>query len=198
MFANTLFAVRGQVRDGLDSPRSLAAWLGGHWAVLGAVTGPGDPAIAPGAAPVLAASAVSENDLALFVALRDAIRTLIRAEIDGAPADAAAVAVLNRSVMLAPAWPELVREPAGYRVQLRSAVRPVEAALGTLARDAIDLLAGGEVALLRSCQGPGCVQYFLKDHSRRHWCSPACGNRARVARHYARSRGVQSKSSGLR
>ena len=33
---------------------------------------------------------------------------------------------------------------------------------------------------------PGCVLYFIKDHPRREWCSTACGNRARAARHYAR------------
>jgi hypothetical protein len=41
---------------------------------------------------------------------------------------------------------------------------------------------------LRACQAPGCVLYFVKDHPRREWCSTACGNRARAARHYRRHR----------
>ena len=41
---------------------------------------------------------------------------------------------------------------------------------------------------LRACHAPGCVLYFLKDHPRREWCSTACGNRARAARHYRRHR----------
>ncbi|MGW9027726.1 CGNR zinc finger domain-containing protein [Streptomyces sp. NPDC055722] len=28
--------------------------------------------------------------------------------------------------------------------------------------------------------------FFIKNHARREWCSPACGNRVRVARHYRR------------
>jgi predicted RNA-binding Zn ribbon-like protein len=192
-FANTLFAVRGHVQEGLESPERLAAWLSGHPAVLGVVAGPRGSATASETAMVLA-PAVSEGDLALFLDLRDAIRTLIRAEADAAGADAEALAVLNRSAALAPAWPELVRDPVGYRVGLRGSGRPVEAALGRLARDAMGLLAGGDVALLRACQGPGCVQFFVKDRSRRHWCSPGCGNRARVAKHYARSREAKDKS----
>jgi hypothetical protein len=43
-------------------------------------------------------------------------------------------------------------------------------------------------ALLRACGAPGCVLMFLKDHPRREWCSNACGNRARQARHYDRTR----------
>lgn len=196
-FANTLFAVRGHVQEGLGSREKLAAWLSGHPAVLGRVAAPRVGAMVPGAAGVLASSAVSAGDLGVFVGLRDAIRGLIRAQIDDVPADAEALAVLNRSAAVAPAWPELVRDQDGYRVELRGAGRPVEVALGVLARDAMDLLARDEVALLQACQGPGCVQFFLKDHARRHWCSPGCGNRARVAKHYARtSASPRSASAG--
>jgi CGNR zinc finger len=41
---------------------------------------------------------------------------------------------------------------------------------------------------LRACHAPGCVLYFVKSHPRRAWCSEACGNRARAARHYERVR----------
>ena len=41
---------------------------------------------------------------------------------------------------------------------------------------------------LRTCGAPGCVLMFLKHHPRREWCSNACGNRARQARHYDRTR----------
>ncbi|HEY3005705.1 MAG TPA: CGNR zinc finger domain-containing protein [Kribbellaceae bacterium] len=38
----------------------------------------------------------------------------------------------------------------------------------------------------RACYAPGRVLYFVTGHPRREWCSTACGNRARAARHYAR------------
>jgi predicted RNA-binding Zn ribbon-like protein len=67
-------------------------------------------------------------------------------------------------------------------------VSPVTAGLAGVAEDAIQLLAGDDAASLRACHAPGCVLYFVKTHPRRQWCSVACGNRARAARHYQRSK----------
>jgi predicted RNA-binding Zn ribbon-like protein len=64
----------------------------------------------------------------------------------------------------------------------------VAAALSLLAVESIDLLTGAAAGSLRACHAPGCVLYFVKDHPRREWCSTACGNRARAARHYRRHR----------
>lgn len=41
---------------------------------------------------------------------------------------------------------------------------------------------------LLPCHGPGCVLYYIRTKTRRAWCGPICGNRARVARHYRRNR----------
>ncbi|MBB4676851.1 hypothetical protein HNR67_002969 [Crossiella cryophila] len=54
------------------------------------------------------------------------------------------------------------------------------------ARAAIEFLGSGERFGLRVCRGPRCVKYYLLAHPRQGWCSPACGNRARVSRHYHR------------
>jgi predicted RNA-binding Zn ribbon-like protein len=35
---------------------------------------------------------------------------------------------------------------------------------------------------LRQCGAPGCGRWFLASRPRQRWCSPACGNRARLAR----------------
>ncbi|MDJ0323791.1 CGNR zinc finger domain-containing protein [Cryobacterium sp. PH31-AA6] len=64
-----------------------------------------------------------------------------------------------------------------------SAVSPVGAGLAEVAYEALHLL-GENGSHLRACYAPGCVLYFLKTHPRREWCSVACGNRARAARHY--------------
>jgi predicted RNA-binding Zn ribbon-like protein len=50
------------------------------------------------------------------------------------------------------------------------------------------VLGGSGAGRLRRCEAPGCINYYLKDHPRRAWCSPKCGNRVRVARHYHRHR----------
>jgi predicted RNA-binding Zn ribbon-like protein len=55
----------------------------------------------------------------------------------------------------------------------------------TVARSAIELADRREGAL-RVCEAPSCGMLFLQEHPRQVWCSQACGNRARVARHAAR------------
>ena len=60
--------------------------------------------------------------------------------------------------------------------------------LAQVADQSVGLLAGQDAARLRACYAPGCVLYFVKTHPRREWCSVACGNRVRAARHYQRAR----------
>ena len=67
-------------------------------------------------------------------------------------------------------------------------VSPATTALAKVATDAVHLLTGPDAPQLRACHAPGCVLYFVKTHPRREWCSEACGNRARAARHYQRIR----------
>jgi predicted RNA-binding Zn ribbon-like protein len=82
----------------------------------------------------------------------------------------------------------LTRHGERLGVGTQPGVSPVTAGLAGVAEDAIQLLAGDDAASLRACYAPGCVLYFVKTHPRRQWCSVACGNRARAARHYQRSK----------
>jgi predicted RNA-binding Zn ribbon-like protein len=52
------------------------------------------------------------------------------------------------------------------------------------ARTAVELVAGGRV---HRCGNPRCVHFFVAGR-RRDYCSDACANRARVARHAERRR----------
>ncbi|MBV6696937.1 ABATE domain-containing protein [Kitasatospora aureofaciens] len=167
-FANTLVAVRGKVRETLGTPDELAAWLAANT---------GAPEVAVGA-----------PDLTAFRALRDAVRAVLRAYVDGEPAPAAEVERINEASAAAPRWPVLTPAGAGYAVTQRTDRDPLPAALAALAHGTADLLGGPLAADLRACHGPGCVQFFVKDHPRREWCGPGCGNRARAARHYHRQR----------
>ena len=99
----------------------------------------------------------------------------------------AAAAELNRAAAAAPRWSviELVDGATPQRVT-RSTKPAAEAAISRIADAAIALFTGPERESLRACHAPGCVLYFIKQHPRREWCSAACGNRARVARHYQR------------
>ena len=71
----------------------------------------------------------------------------------------------------------------------RQRASPCRSALAGLGHEALGLLTGPDAVNLRACNAPHCVLYFVKSHPRREWCSEACGNRVRAARHYRRVRG---------
>ncbi|MFE9661151.1 ABATE domain-containing protein [Streptomyces sp. NPDC005955] len=133
--------------------------------------------------------------------LRNAVRALFARAVRPAPpssADASrllpvpdALEVLNAAAGRAPAVPVL-RWPEGGRPVLSPApagpAAPGDLLLTALATAAGVFLASPDAARLRACHAPRCVRYFLKEHPRQEWCKPACGNRARVARHHERHR----------
>ena len=85
----------------------------------------------------------------------------------------------------------------GFELRRRAELSRPAQLLGPIARSAAELLCGPERKLVRRCENPACVLYFL-DTSRnrsRRWCSmEGCGNRAKVAAHYRRQR--QNKPQG--
>ena len=135
-------------------------------------------------------------DLERFRTLRDALRRLAALlTADDRPAAASAttdakraVADVNTAAALAPTSPTLVLRGGTLDQATAGAGTPGDRLLTAIAREAIELFAGAGRAELRACRAPGCVLYFVHDHPRREWCSTACGNRARVARHYDRHR----------
>jgi predicted RNA-binding Zn ribbon-like protein len=165
--ANTVYAVRGQVRDGVDTPSGWQDWLEHHVGPLGA-------------------RRPSSTDLDTFRRMRDAVRSLLNSTAVGEPPDPAAVLAVNESAALAPAYRALSVLDGSYTVAQCSTATPTMRAIAVIAEDAIGLLASERGAQVHLCAAPRCVQFFLDDHHGRRWCSPACGNRARAARHYRR------------
>lgn len=172
-FANTHYAVRRRVCEGIGTPGHLEAWMRENAAMLG---------------PEALHCHVDETELPGFWALRAAIRGLCRACVDRHPGDDDQVEVLNAAAAAATRWPRLNRSGIDYSVSERTDSAGLVAVLAAIARDAIALIGGSARTRIRVCPGPGCVLFFVKDHPRREWCSAACGNRARAARHYQRHR----------
>jgi predicted RNA-binding Zn ribbon-like protein len=174
---NTIWADRSGVHDALSTASDLRAWL--------AAAHPDHDEPEPG-----------PGDLEGFRALRDALRRLAALVTgDTRPAAASAttdigqaVAEVNRAAAQAPTWPQLAYRGGWLHRATGGDGTPARRALASIARQAIGLLTGQHGVTLRACNAPGCVLYFIHDHPRRQWCSAACGNRARAARHYQRHR----------
>ncbi|WP_225859155.1 CGNR zinc finger domain-containing protein [Streptomyces albicerus] len=173
--ANATYAIRGHPQDGLRTVEQLAFWL--------EQVRPRLP-LPPSDADL---RDIGPQDLVMARELRDAIRTLAAAAVERTPPPAAALDSLNRCVRTALSWREL-RWDDGTSAEPRNDARPITATLSGIAELAVDLFAGPALADLRACHAPGCVLFFIKDHPRRAWCSPGCGNRARAARHYRRTK----------
>jgi predicted RNA-binding Zn ribbon-like protein len=132
----------------------------------------------------------SQADAGVAGAVRDDAAVAEAGLAGAARADAGVEDALGRVNAVAREMPGLVLVVREGRLErgIRAGVPPVTVALARVAADAIALLGGDDAAKLRACSAPPCVQYFVKTHPRREWCSQACGNRVRAARHYRRQR----------
>jgi predicted RNA-binding Zn ribbon-like protein len=86
---------------------------------------------------------------------------------------------------------ELVKTETGFEKRFRANFEKPQQLLIPIAESAADLIAYANPKNIRKCEGPTCILHFYdttKNHGRR-WCSmTACGNRAKAAAFYKRSR----------
>jgi predicted RNA-binding Zn ribbon-like protein len=142
-----------------------------------------------------AGACAAESELSTARALRGAVRRLaayvtedVRPGAAVAMTDVAeALGRLNATAAELPALRLALRD-GRLELGVPASPAPVTIGLARVAEQAVALLGGEDAARLRACYAPGCVLYFVKTHPRREWCSVACGNRVRAARHYRRGR----------
>ncbi|MDX8049601.1 ABATE domain-containing protein [Lentzea sp. BCCO 10_0798] len=123
--------------------------------------------------------------------LRAVLRELFDAHLTGRTPDPALIADLNAVAAAVPTSPRLDGWGAGARAGVRwHDDYNGHPALAAIAGEAIRLLADQKrLDALRACANPACSMLFLAENKRRVWCAAnVCGNRARVARHYERTR----------
>jgi predicted RNA-binding Zn ribbon-like protein len=152
----TVRDVRRRPVDDLCSVEDLDAWLASQEDRV--------PQLAQG-----------ERDIAAWRSLRGAIAGAFDAAMAGQPLPAEAVEHINACA--GPVVPQL-RE--GRREYVPSG------ALAAVAASAIEILGTETRERLRFCAAPSCGMYYLGHRADQQWCSPACGTRARVARHAAK------------
>ncbi|MFF0739355.1 CGNR zinc finger domain-containing protein [Streptomyces sp. NPDC004111] len=181
---NTTFirgGVRGRVVDALGGAGDLDRWLALHRDAFSEGLGGflDDPVPA------------GEAHLARFLELRHALRGLAGAATATRPRppETSDVQVVNAAARLASRWEELLPGSGFTAVPRWPEPDPLLVALGEVAARGVGLFSGPDAGKVRACPAPGCVLYFLKNPARREWCTTACGNRARVARHSRRARG---------
>ncbi|MFD7556679.1 CGNR zinc finger domain-containing protein [Streptomyces sp. NPDC059835] len=168
-----LLNTRTAVGDLIADPAGLSAWLAVQEGRLGPV------------------GEVGAAEVAAVCGVREAARAVVGAVRSGERPPADALGVLNGALAAAPAHRELAWEAGGGVVAVpRRAAPPARRLAAELVDAVVDLLTDPRVGSVRACEGEGCVLLFLPAHPRRRWCvASVCGNRARVARYYARHKG---------
>lgn len=167
---NTVWVDGGQQFDLLDTVAGLRLWITGQAGI--------------DAPP---AGATTDAARRRLVTSREVLRDVVQAQLGGR-VHAEAQAQLNELL----ARGRLVRRLGAAGPELTPEVDDPVDLLPWLAADDYLRLLEQDPARIRACAHPDCVLHFY-DASRkanRRWCSMAgCGNRAKAARHYARSKG---------
>ncbi|MFJ3672496.1 CGNR zinc finger domain-containing protein [Streptomyces sp. NPDC090106] len=127
-----------------------------------------------------------EDDVRDATAVREALYRLITDRRLGEDFDPQALAAVNAAARRTPVTPQLT--PAGRLTEATP-----EQALATVARQAVELLSGEDVPLLKECGNPECTRVYI-DRSRgmrRQWCGmESCGNKIKAAAYRARKKTV--------
>jgi predicted RNA-binding Zn ribbon-like protein len=165
---NTEIEARGERLDLITDGAALARWLRAH------------------GLPMEPAAAIEPGDLERVRELRSAVRLTFLACTEGRRVPQSALRTINSASALASRAPRLSWRGGGLRRETiwPPGARAVNIALASLAEDAMATVLGPSRAQLRACEAHGCIRLFIRDHGRRRWCSRACGDRVRVARHY--------------
>jgi predicted RNA-binding Zn ribbon-like protein len=169
--ANSLVQLRpGRTRDLLRTEDDIDGWLEHERARI--------PTPKP-----------SPERLPAFRALRDALHAALSAAARGERPPAAAVKAINAASGRSDGHVRLANQDTA---EYRGTGTPLDQALSAIARSAIELLTSPDRQRLRICTAPSCGMFYL-GRPEQEWCSTACGNRARAARHYARRRRTRAR-----
>ena len=167
-FTATLTERCGDRVERIPTPQRLADWL--------AVEG-------------LAVDRCTEAQLEHARTLREAIHAIASAAAVDEPLPASDVAVVNDASARGHA--SAILTPDGERRWQLRKTSDVDDALGVIAADAIEIIAGERDGKLALCASPTCrAAFFDTSQSRsRRWCEMnTCGNRQKKARFNARAK----------
>ncbi len=171
---NTEIEPRGERVDLLPDGRSLGEWMRAQGLRSGR------------------AAVIPDEDLDRMRRLRSAVRAVFMARAMGGRPPRSALTTINGAVARVPSTARLRWNQGGPTEETiwPEGAEATEVAFAELAASAIRTLLPDRGDRLRLCEAHGCNRMFIADHRRRRWCSRACGDRVRAARHYRKLSGA--------
>lgn len=131
-----------------------------------------------------------QRDLTRFRELRDAALAVMHAAVLATPLPTKDSSTIDRLAEAASVRRLLTAPGTRPRFACPNKVAPMTQLLGVGAAAVIDLVGRDDLANLAVCPAPDCGQFFHRARPNQRWCSPGCGNRARVDRHRHRRQGA--------
>jgi predicted RNA-binding Zn ribbon-like protein len=134
----------------------------------------------------------TDRALARVHGVRSALREVAQAVVEHRAPNPGSLEALNRALHARQVI-ELVPSQDGVSVDHRHVGDPVDDALARLADPLVIELTSGHPERIKFCASDTCDWVFYDDSrtSRRRWCDMStCGNRAKAARHRARTKGA--------
>jgi predicted RNA-binding Zn ribbon-like protein len=168
-FANTVRRSGWRYRELLENGADVATWSQ-HEA---------------GRVPVLTA-VEAQARLVEIRGVRDDVFELLLAAARGDGPPAEPVGRINARARERPVVAQLAGPAVEHSTVVLGDPDPVDELLARVVAAAIELT-GTPNSGLALCDAPSCGQFFLRERTNQRWCGPACGTRARVARHVAGS-----------
>ena len=190
-FVDTVETEKGLPVDRFTSTSVAIDWLREHGLLHEPIEAEVEALRVPGPA--------GDRALTRIRRVREALREIVTASVEGRPAAERAIDAVNR-VMLARQRFILVCGPQGA-LDHRHEGDAIEDVLARLAERVARQVISPDADRLRICASDSCdwVFYDTSRTGRRRWCDMnTCGNRAKAARHRARTRGstVEPAESG--
>lgn len=135
------------------------------------------------------ADRLTKADVTALHQLREDVGGAVARLRAGKRPPATALRAINAALEDAPAVRHLRWNEGGLGLEMRRPSGAGRRLLTQVAEGSAELLTDPKVREIRDCAMDECVMIFYPTRPSRKWCSDAlCGNRARVARHYRRSR----------
>ena len=187
-FANTKIASNGSPMDLLQQGGDLAAWA--SYAGLISEREANDR--------MQKWNKQGTSILRESIRFRSVIHELVFGLAAGSSVDDSTIKAINEHLKMKNGNTEVVRGASGFEKILRADHADPRQILAAVADSVADLLAYGDLDLIKKCENPDCVLYFYdttKNHNRR-WCSmAACGNRAKAKAFYQRMKASKGEKA---
>lgn len=127
----------------------------------------------------------------LATGFRGEMKAMAKALANGKPVPRSVIDRINELLREKQGHFKLIHTARGFDRKFQLKMNNVTDFLFPIAESAMELLCSGVPGRVKKCEGPDCVLYFydISKPGHRRWCSmSACGNRAKAAQFYERSK----------